>query len=138
MIWNRERIEREKDLMKTFGLRRKREIWKAEALLRKYRRMARDLAAKKDKEEEKMLIEKLVKFNLLHKDATLDDVLSLTVENILERRLETVVFRKGLSNTPKQARQLIVHGKVMIGDRKIFYPSYLVRKDEEEKIRVVK
>ncbi len=136
--WNKERIQKEKKLIKTFGLKKKREIWRSEALLRKFRRMARELAAKKDKEKEKMLIEKLVKLGLLPKNADLDDVLSLTLENILERRLETIVFRKELANTPKQARQFIVHGKVTIEGRKTFYPSYLVKKDDEGKIKVIK
>jgi len=134
--WDKERIDREKEVIKTFGLRRKREIWKSEALLRKYRRLARELAAKRDKEKEKVLIDKLVKMGLLAKKSGLDDVLGLTVENILERRIQTVVFRKGLANTPKQARQFIVHGKVKIADRKIFYPSYLVPVEEENKIEV--
>lgn len=136
--WDKDRILREKELLKTFGLRRKREIWTAEALLRKYRRMARELAAKKNKEREKVLINKLVKMGLLEKGADLDDVLSLTVENVLERRLQTIIFRKGLTTTPKQARQFIVHGKVVLDERKISYPSYLVVKEEEGKIKVVK
>jgi small subunit ribosomal protein S4 len=134
--WDKERIEKEKEILKKFGLRRKKEIWIAEALLRKYRRLARELAAKKDKEKEKVLIGKLVKMGLLQENASLDDVLSLTVENILERRLQTILFRKGLANTIKQARQFIVHGKVKIGERKISYPSYLVPKEEENKIQL--
>lgn len=134
--WDRERIDKERELIKNFGLRRKREIWRTEALLRKYRRLARELAAKKDKEKEKALIDKLVRMGLLAENSGLDDVLSLTVENILERRLQTIVFKKGFVNTPRQARQFIVHGKVRIEGRKIFYPSYLVPVEEENKIEV--
>lgn len=134
--WDKQRILKEKALLKTFGLRRKKEIWIAEALLRKYRRMARELAAKKDKEKEKVLIKKLIKMGLLKKGSGLDDVLSLTPENILERRLQTVVFKKGLSTTAKQARQFIVHGKILLNNRKITYPSYLVKSGEEDKIIV--
>jgi len=136
--WDKERILKEKTLLKTFGLRRKKEIWIAEALLRKYRRMARELAAKKDKEKESILIKKLIKLGLLQKGAGLDDVLSLTPENILERRLQTVVFRKGVASTPKQARQFIVHGKILLNNRKITYPSYLVTSEEEGKITIIK
>lgn len=135
--WDKERILKEKTLLKTFGLRRKKEIWITEALLRKYRRMARELAAKKDKEKERILIKKLIKLGLLEEGAGLDDVLSLTPENILERRLQTIVFRKGLANTPKQARQFIVHGKILLNNRKITYPSYLVTKEEEDKINIM-
>lgn len=135
-LWDKQRIEREKEIIKSFGLRRKKEIWVAEALLRKYRRMARNLAAKKDKEKEKMLITKLTKLGLLQDNASLDDVLSLTIGNILERRLQTVLLRKGLANTARQARQFIVHRKVKIGEKKVPYPSYLVSKEEENKIQV--
>ena len=134
--WDKERIEKEKELMKTYGLRRKREIWRTENLLRKYRRMAREIIAEKNKEKEKILIKKLERLGILSPNSTLDDVLGLTVENFLERRLQTLVFRKGLANTPKQARQFIVHGHVKINGRKIVYPSYLVPKDEEDKIEV--
>jgi small subunit ribosomal protein S4 len=136
--WDKARIEKEKEILKKFGLRRKRELWRAEAILRKYRRMARDLAASRDKEKEKVLIEKLKKIGVLKEGSALDDVLALTVEDILERRLQTIVYRRGLANSIKHARQLIVHGHVKINGRKINYPSYIVPKDEEDKIEVVK
>lgn len=132
--WDKERIEGENVLMKKFGLRRKREIWKAESILRSLRRRARDLAAKRDKVHEKILLDKLFKMGLLKKNASLDDVLSLTVENILERRLQTVVFRKNLANTPKQARQLITHGHITVNGRRTVYPSSMVLRGLEDKI----
>ncbi|MDI6806809.1 MAG: 30S ribosomal protein S4 [Candidatus Aenigmarchaeota archaeon] len=135
--WDKERMEKEKVLMKTFGLKKKREIWVSEALLRKYRRVARELIAKSDKKGESQLLEKLSKLGILLKNSTLDDVLNLTVENFLERRLQTVIFRKGVANTLKQARQLIVHKKVMIGGRRVIYPSYIVPIEEEDKIKVL-
>jgi small subunit ribosomal protein S4 len=136
--WDKARIEKEKEILKKFGLKRKRELWRAEAILRKYRRMARELVAKKDKEKEKILLEKLEKIGVLKEGSGLDDVLALTVEDILERRLQTIVYRKGLANTIKHARQLIVHGHVKIKGRKINYPSYIVPREEEDKIEVVK
>ena len=134
--WDKERIEKEKEILKKFGLRRKREIWKAEALLRKFRRMARKLSADKDEKKEKELTGKMVRIGLLNEGATLDDVLGLTLENIFERRLQTILLKKGFVNTPKQARQFIVHGKVKINNKKIIHPSYLVSKDEEGKIQM--
>ncbi|MEM7826122.1 MAG: 30S ribosomal protein S4 [Candidatus Aenigmatarchaeota archaeon] len=136
--WDKERLEREKELLKKYGLKRKKELWKAEAILRKYRRIARDLIVKKDAKKEKVLMEKLKDMGVLSGEPSLDDVLALTVEDILERRLQTLVFRKGLANSMKHARQLITHGHVKIGDRKIVYPSYLVPKREENEIKVEK
>lgn len=134
--WDKERIAEEKELLKTYGLRRKREIWRTEEILRKYRRLARRLAAEKDKEKERILIQKLIRIGVLKQGATLDDVLGLTVKDFLERRLQTIVFKKGLANTIKQARQLIVHGHVYVNGIRTVYPSYLVNKDEEDKITV--
>jgi len=138
MIWNKARIEKDAELKKTFGLIKKREIWKAETTLRKYRRLARRLAATKDKKTEKDLMSKLENLGVLKTGASLDDVFSLNIENILDRRLQTIVFKNGLASTPKQARQMIVHGRVKIGDKKASYPSYIVPKSEEGNIVVVK
>jgi len=134
--WDKSRIERDKEIMKKYGLRKKMEIWKTEAVLRKYRRMARELAAKKDKEKEKILIDKLVRLGLLGESAKLDDILGLNIENFLDRRLQTVVFKKGLVKSPKHARQAVVYGHVRIEKRKVVYPSYFVSLEEENKIEV--
>jgi len=135
--WNKERIEVEKVIIKNFGLKRKKEIYRAQAILRKYRRMGRELTASSDKVKEKLIIGKLIKLGLLNEGATLDDILSLTVENILDRRLQSILLKKGLANTAKHARQMIVHGHVSINGRKVVYPSYLVLRGEEEKIQKV-
>jgi len=132
--WDRTRIEAEKKLKQNYGLRRKKEIWRAQSILRNYRRQARNLAAKKDKEKEKILIDKLVKIGLLNTGADLDDVLALNVENLLERRLQTLTFKKGIAKTPKQARQLIVHGHVTFDGKRVRWPGAIVPISEEGKI----
>jgi len=132
--WDKARIEEEKKLMEKYGLRRKREIWRAKEILRKFRRRARRLAAERDKEKEKILLDKLYRMGLLEKDATLDDVLSLTVEDILDRRLQTLVYKLGLARTPKQARQFIVHGHIAFEGRRTVYPSLLVPRGKEKEI----
>jgi len=133
-LWDKEKIDKENQLMKVYGLRRKREIWKVESTLRSFRRRARDLVAKKDKVEEKKLLDKPQKLGLLNKDASLDDVLRLTVENILDRRLQTFVLKNGLANTPKHSRQLITHGHIAVDGRKTVYPSFFITYDLEKKI----
>lgn len=133
-LWDRKRIDEEKILLRDYGLRRKREIWKAESVLRKYRRRARDLAASKDKIQEKILLDKVHNTGLIKKDANIDDVLSLSVNDILERRLQTIVLRKGMTTTPKQARQLIVHGHISVDEKRTNYPSFMVSHKLEKKI----
>ncbi|MFP3284063.1 MAG: 30S ribosomal protein S4 [Candidatus Nanopusillus acidilobi] len=137
--WQKDRIEEERQLLKQYGLKNKREIWKAATIARKIRFYVRYLNAKKaagvdvSKEEEK-LKNRLVKFGLLNKNSDISEALNITVREILERRLQTIVFRKGLAKTIKQARQLIVHRHIVIGDKVISSPGYLVKVDEEDKI----
>ncbi|MEM5790663.1 MAG: 30S ribosomal protein S4 [Candidatus Aenigmatarchaeota archaeon] len=135
-VWDKERIEEEKNILREYGLRRKKELWRNEALLRKWRRIARELIGRKDEKKERELIQKLNKLGILSENASLDNVLGLTIRDILERRLQTMVLRKGFANSIKHARQLIVHGHVKIDGRKVLYPSYLVKKEEESKIEV--
>jgi len=133
--WDKERIEEEKKVMKKYGLRRKKEIWKAGAILRNFRRRAREIAAKNDKEGERILLDKLYNLGIFEsREVKLDDVLDLKIDNILSRRLQTLVFEKKLSNTILQARQLIVHGHIAVDGRRTTFPSYLVPREKEDKI----
>jgi small subunit ribosomal protein S4 len=84
--------------------------------------------------QEKQLLDRLHRLGILPDEAALDDVLDMTLENILERRLQTLVFHKGLAKSMQQARQLITHGHIAIEGRRVSTPSYLVLKDEEAKI----
>lgn len=122
----------------TFGLRTKRELWKAHTKLSQVRHQARSLLAlQQDVREEKepILMKSLTRIGLVSSDATLDDVLNLKVNDLLDRRLQTQVFKKFGFKTPYQARQAVVHGHIMISDRVIDLPSYIVKTDEEEHIR---
>ncbi|MCD6557483.1 MAG: 30S ribosomal protein S4 [Candidatus Aenigmarchaeota archaeon] len=134
--YDKDRIAKEKKLMNEFGLRRKREIWKAESILRDFRKRARDLQGKRDEEKEKELINRLYRLGLVTKSASLDDVLELKLEDILSRRLQSIVFNKKIANSPKHARQLIVHGHILINERKVRWPSFLVPTELENKIRL--
>lgn len=135
--WDSERIEEEAGLKEEYGLRRKHELWKAEAVARRLRRTARSVTASGDKEAESVLSRKVVSMGLLPKgEANVDSVLGLTVKNILERRLQTVVVKKELANTMMQARQFIVHGHVRVGERRVSFPSYLVRLGEDDRVQL--
>jgi small subunit ribosomal protein S4 len=137
--WQASRIEPEVELVKRYGLRNKREVWKAHSELKKYRELARKLLAESTKgkieghvkTDMENIINRLKRYGLLKTDAVLDDILSLDVNNFLERRLQTQVHKQGLANTPKQARQFIVHGHIAVAGRKITIPSYQVQTNEE-------
>lgn len=141
--WQEDRIKAENDLIKKYGLKNKREIWKAQTSLRKYRGQARELLAKvgggdpQVKKESNQLLIHLTRYNILPPNSTIDDVLTLETESILSRRLQTLTYLKGLANTPTHARQLISHGHIAIGDRKVTVPSYMITKNEEGEIKYI-
>ncbi|MCL4325829.1 MAG: 30S ribosomal protein S4 [Candidatus Thermoplasmatota archaeon] len=139
--WEGERIKRENELLAKYGLKNKKELWKEQSKMRSIRRQARDLNSRlrtknlQAEKEARWLINKLYVMGVLaNKSATMDDVLALSIEDILKRRLQTVVYTAGLANTPRQARQFISHRHVMINGRVVTIPSYRVKRDEESAI----
>jgi len=123
----------------TFGLKTKRELWKSRTELSRLRHQARSLLAVRQEvreKEEPILMHSLSRIGLVEKTATLDDVLNLEINDLLARRLQTIVFKKFFFKTPYQARQAISHGHVLIGDRVVNRPSYVVKVDEENQIKL--
>jgi len=136
--WRKESLVSELALLGKYGLRNKRELWTAATNLKSFRERASEILAIEDPEvraaEEKKLIQRLSSLGLMSEEAVLDNVLGLSVENILDRRLQSVVMKLGFAATPYQSRQLIVHGHVLLDGRRVTSPGYMVKRDEEPKI----
>ena len=139
--WQGERIKAEVVLVKSYGLKNKTEVWKAQSVLRNYRKQARELQAllrggdAQAKKEADALLNKCGRIGVLPLEgATLNDILALTEKNILGRRLQTIVYEKGLASTITQARQMIVHGHIFMNGHKVTVPGYLVTRIEESSI----
>lgn len=133
--YDKDRITAEKVLMNDFGLRRKNEIYRAEAFIRDIKRRARMIIASKDDDAEKILLQKVVKYGMIgEKAVSIDTILDFDVKAFLERRLETQVVRKKLANSYLQARQFIVHGHIFVDGIKVTSPKYIVCQDEENLI----
>lgn len=136
--WQKVRIEQEAGLIHQYGLKNKREIWKANTKVREMRRQARKLTANSSDEqfqkETNLLLAKLNRLGMLDENAGLEDVLRMTPENVLERRLQTQVYLQGLSSTVKQARQLIVHGHISIDGAVARVPGILITRPQEKSI----
>jgi small subunit ribosomal protein S4 len=135
--WQKDRIRSELLLVGRYGLRNKREVWIARTLLGDFRRRAREVlslpSGEKEKEEKKLMA-RLHRIGLVQENATIDDVLDLTLPSILERRLQTVVYKLGLARSVHQARQLIVHGHIAAKGTVARSPGRLVRTEEEPQI----
>ncbi len=135
--WRTDILQEELKLIGQYGLRNKHELWRHKTMLSKTRGIARSLIGKTPEERMKMeneLLTRLKKLGILAETSVLDNVLDLSIEDLLERRLQTIVFRKGLARTIFQARQLITHGHITIGNRRVTVPSYTVAKAEEEQV----
>lgn len=130
-LYDKARISDENKLVEEYGLKNKREIWKAEAKIKYFRDRAKFLITE-SMEEQEQFFSKLRGIGLSVK--TIADVLALNKEDLLKRRLSTVVWKKGLTNTARQARQLIVHKKVSVNGRAVNTPSYIVPTESEQSI----
>ena len=138
-IWTSYQISSELYIVGSYGLRNKKELWKAQTEIARIRNQARALLAISTDvrhEKETKLLNYLSRLGIVEDSSTLDDILNLKIEDILERRLQTLVMKRSNLKSPYQARQIVVHGHVSIGDRKINLPGYLVKKDEEAQILI--
>jgi len=138
--WQGERIKAEVVVVRQYGLKNKTELWKAQTILRNFRKQSRELQARlrggeaQAKVESDALLAKCARIGVLPSDGTLNDILQLNEESILNRRLQTLVFEKGLSSTIGQARQMIVHGHIFINGHRVTVPGYIVTRLEESSV----
>lgn len=135
--WERSRIEEETALVKEYGLKNKREVWKMRSVLKNYTMQAKRLIAAQGTQAEKekaQLLARLQKYGLFQAGSSFDSVLNLQLRDILERRLQTQVYKKNLARSMSQSRQFIIHQHIMINSQKVTMPSYLVPIMEEHAI----
>ncbi len=139
-VWDPERIKTEHELRREYGLHRTRELWSTLAELKKFRRSARHMLSlgEAGREKSQQIVGKLQRLGIAKGDMRLEDILGLSVRDLLERRLQTLVLKKGLARTPKQARQLVTHGFIAVGGRRVTIPSYMVTSAEEPTISYCK
>jgi small subunit ribosomal protein S4 len=140
-LWDLERIKSDRALMNEYGLKNLKELWKAETEIAKVRRNARLMlsgASSHVEENKGLMIDKLSRLSIASKGATLDSVLDLNERALLERRLQTIVFKRGMAVTIKQARQLITHGFIAIEGKRVNKPGYIVDASTESKISYYK
>ena len=129
------RIADEIKFMGRYGLRNKKELWKHRTQLSNFRGMARVARASTEAIQAQRLQEirsHLSGYGFVTKDAHLDDILSISLEQILDRRLQTLVYKKGLARSIYQARQMVTHGHISVAGNVIDSPSALIKIEEEK------
>lgn len=131
--FEKSRIDEEAKIKKDFGLKNKKEIWKADARVKSMREKAKSLISAEENEQ-KLLFDKLKKMGL--NVNSIGDVLSLNKTDYMNRRLQTVLVKKGLASTALGARQLIIHQKVLVNGAVVDSPSFIVPVEFENKIEL--
>lgn len=134
--WIKSRIEEEARVRKTFATGNKKEIWRMESVLKNFKTQAKKfivLDTPQSKVETEQLFKKVKELGLLQ-DVSFDSILGLSLDDVMNRRLQTIVYKKGLARSMKQARQFIVHEHVVINGKVVTSPSYLVRVKEESSV----
>jgi len=135
--WKRERIEEEKELVEEYGFKNRKEIWKLKSLLRTSAAQAKKLvtlSGPQAETEKTLLLTRLKRYGFLKAEDDLDKCLSISLRDILERRLQTMVYKKGLANSAKQSRQFITHGHICVNGKVLTSPGYLVPLSEENQV----
>merc|ERR1712177_195280 len=120
------RLDSELKVVGEYGLRNKREVWRVQLTLSKIRRAARQLLTLDEKDPKRLfegnaLIRRLVRVGVLDESRMkLDYVSALKVEDFLERRLQTCVYKLGLAKSIHHARVLIRQRHIRVGKQIVF------------------
>lgn len=127
-------IKEENDLIKKYGLKSRREVWRASFAIEKIRNIAKSLITADQKDKEEFIKRQAAKGFKINSIA---DVLALSKEDYLKRRLQSIIVAKGLAKTHKQARQLITHKHVKLNECFIDSPAHLTTLEEENNLEVI-
>lgn len=132
--WQKERIDEERILIKEYGMKNKKELWKIESKLAKSKDQTKKLVSlttEQAQKEKQQLLNKLQSLGLISNEADTGQILGLSLKDLLERRLQTIVYKKSLARSITQARQFVVHGHIFVDGRKITKPNHLVTVKEQ-------
>lgn len=141
--YEKERIDSELQLVGKYGLKNKREVWRIQLTLSKFRKAARELLTLEEKDAKRLfegaaLLRRMHRYGLLStEELKLDYVLGLTLNKLLDRRLQTRISQDAFhAKSIHQARTIIKQRHIRVGKSLVTAASYLVRTESEKKINL--
>ncbi len=126
-------IKSENDLIKKYGLKSRKEVWRADYSIKKIRGLAKELITQNE-EKQKEFVDRLRAKGF--EVNSIAEVLGLNKEDRLKRRLQSILVAKGIAKTPRQARQMIVHKHIKINGNVIASPRHLTNVEEENTVEL--
>ena len=138
--WQKARIVEEKEIVREYGLKNKKEVYKYSSKLKNmvnHYKVLNTLLTEQSGKEKEELLAKAVRYGLLKSDEDVSHLLNLKIKDILERRLQSIVLKKKLARSMKQARQFITHRHITVNGVVIDAPGYLVSNSDEAAIAFV-
>jgi small subunit ribosomal protein S4 len=139
--WDLERINADNAILTEYGLKNMKELWKVQTEVSRVRRNVRSLLSEASPENsaiQQRLLGRLTRYKVVQQGATLDNILDINENAFLNRRLQTIVFKRGMARSIKQARQLITHGFISIDGKRVNRPGYMVSEMEESSVSFYK
>jgi len=136
--YEKERIISELQTVGEYGLRNKREVWRTRLVLAKIRKIARTLLTLDEKDPKRIfegdaLMRRLHRYGILDESKSkLDYVLGLKLNDFLERRLQTQIFKLTMADTIHQARVLVKQRHIRVRNQLVDVPSFMVRVDSQK------
>ena len=139
-MMDRTRLSEDNAMLEQYGLKNMKELWKIQTEVSRIRGNARKYLAggANSEEESKKLITRLSRLGIVKPETTIDNILDLKENVFLDRRLQSIVMKRGLARSARQARQLITHGFISVNGKKVDRPSFLVSSEAESSVSYYK
>ena len=138
--YEKERLDKELKICGEYGLRAKKEIWRVGRHLAHCRKAARILLTLPEKDNRRLfegaaLLRRMTNYGMLDESKQkLEFILEVEIEEMLDRRLQTQIWKLDMAKSIHHARVLIKQRHIRVGRQVVNVPSFMVRVESQKHI----